>query len=118
MGEKMKEIKRSNEPVVWLLFGAGTTVSAMFYPILVLVIGLLLPFGLIDGGVENLVAFSHHWLGKLVILGFLIFPVWGAMHRIHHGLHDFKIHLPASGIIFYGLSILYSILVLFAVINI
>ncbi|SUB59513.1 Fumarate reductase 13 kDa hydrophobic protein [Phocoenobacter uteri] len=118
MGEKMKEIKRSNEPVVWLLFGAGTTVSAMFYPILVLVIGLLLPFGLIDGGVENLVAFSQCWFGKLVILGFLIFPVWGAMHRIHHGLHDFKIHLPASGIIFYGLSILYSVLVLFAVINI
>lgn len=109
--------KRSNEPVVWLLFGAGTTVSAMFYPILVLILGFLLPFGLINGGVENLFAYSHSIIGKLVLLVLLIFPMWGAMHRIHHGLHDFKIHLPASGWIFYGLSTLYSVLVFFAVIN-
>lgn len=113
----MKDIKRSNEPVVWLLFGAGTTVSAMFYPVLVLIIGFLLPFGLIDGGVENLVAFSQCWFGKLALLVLLIFPMWGAMHRIHHGLHDFKVHLPASGMIFYGLSILYSVLAFFAVVN-
>lgn len=109
--------KRSNEPVVWLLFGAGTTVSAMFYPVLVLILGFLLPFGLIDGGVENLVAFSQTIIGKLIILVLLIFPMWGAMHRIHHGMHDFKIHVPAGGLIFYGLSTLYSVLVLFAVFN-
>lgn len=113
----MKETpKRSNEPVVWLLFGAGTTVSAMFFPILILVIGLLLPFGLVEP--DNIIAFAQTWIGKLALLVFLIFPVWGAMHRIHHGLHDFKIHLPASGVIFYGLSILYSVLAVFAVINI
>lgn len=112
----MKEApKRSNEPVVWLLFGAGTTVSAMFYPVLVLLLGFLLPFGLVSP--ENLIAFSHTLIGKLAILVLLIFPMWGAVHRIHHGLHDFKIHLPASGVIFYGLASLYSVLVFFAVIN-
>lgn len=112
----MKESpKRSNEPVVWLLFGAGTTVSAMFFPVLVLIFGFLLPFGLVSP--ENLVAFSQTLIGKLTILVFLIFPMWGAMHRIHHGLHDFKLHLPASGVIFYGLSTLYSVLVFFAVVN-
>lgn len=112
----MKESpKRSNEPVVWLLFGAGTTVSAMFFPVLVLIFGFLLPFGLVSP--ENLVAFSQTLIGKLAILVFLIFPMWGAMHRIHHGLHDFKLHLPASGVIFYGLSTLYSVLVFFAVVN-
>lgn len=108
--------KRSNEPVVWLLFGAGTTVSAMFFPVLILVLGILLPFGLVQP--DNIVAFAQTWFGKLVLLVFLIFPIWGAMHRIHHGLHDFKIHLPASGIIFYGLSILLSAVSFVAVMNI
>lgn len=40
----MKETpKRSNEPVVWLLFGVGTTVSAIVFPILIFILGLLLP---------------------------------------------------------------------------
>ncbi|GJJ81278.1 fumarate reductase subunit D [Pasteurella canis] len=108
--------KRSNEPVVWLLFGAGTTVSAMFYPVLVLVLGFLLPFGLIDPkNTIELVTFLHTGIGKLLLLVLLIFPMWGAMHRIHHGMHDFKIHIPASGVIFYGLSTLYTVLVCFAV---
>ncbi|MGC7560974.1 fumarate reductase subunit FrdD [Pasteurella sp. PK-2025] len=110
--------KRSNEPVVWLLFGAGTTVSAMFYPVLVLLIGLLIPLGLISGeNIFELIEFLRSGLGKLILLVLLIFPMWGAMHRIHHGMHDFKIHIPASGVIFYGLSLLYSMLVCFAVFN-
>lgn len=113
----MKETpKRSNEPVVWLLFGAGTTVSAIFYPVLVLLIGLLLPFGLISAqDITELVVFLHTPIGKLLLLVLLIFPMWGAMHRIHHGMHDFKLHIPASGVIFYGLATLYTVLVCFAV---
>ncbi|MDO9795247.1 fumarate reductase subunit FrdD, partial [Glaesserella parasuis] len=56
-------------------------------------------------------------IGKLAILALLIFPMWCGMHRVHLGLHDFKIHVPAGGWIFYGLSALYSVLVIFAVIN-
>ncbi|WP_301098276.1 fumarate reductase subunit FrdD [Otariodibacter sp.] len=115
----MKEApKRSNEPVVWLLFGAGTTVTAILFPVLILLIGFLLPFGLISPeNVIGFVSFLHSWIGKLAILIVLVFAVWGAMHRIHHGMHDFKLHIPAGGIIFYGLSALYSVLVFFAVIN-
>lgn len=69
--------KRSNEPVVWLLFGAGTTVSAMFYPVLVLILGFLLPFGLIDPkNIIELIGFLHSPLGKLLLLVLLIFPMW------------------------------------------
>lgn len=76
----------------------------------------LATIGLIDPkNILELVAFLHSPLGKLLLLVLLIFPMWGAMHRIHHGMHDFKIHIPASGVIFYGLSVLYTVLVCFAV---
>lgn len=74
----MKETpKRSNEPVVWLLFGAGTTVSAIVFPILIFILGLLLPFGLIENGADNIIAFAGSWLGKLILLVVLVFPTWG-----------------------------------------
>ncbi|MDH2998190.1 fumarate reductase [Pasteurellaceae bacterium LFhippo2] len=106
--------KRSNEPSVWLLFGAGGAVSAIFFPVLILILGFLLPFGLVTP--DNIVAFAGTFIGKLAILALLIFPMWCAIHRIHLGLHDFKVHVPAGGWIFYGLAGLYSVLVLFAVI--
>ena len=96
--------KRSGEPPVWLMFVAGGTVSAIFFP-----------FGLIDP--HNLITFAYSWIGKLVILVLTIFPMWCGLHRIHHAMHDLKIHVPAGGFIFYGLAMIYTIWVLFAVLG-
>lgn len=106
--------KRSNEPPVWLMFSAGGMISAICFPVLIFILGVLLPLGLVPLG--NIIAFSQTWLGKLVILAVTVFPMWAGMHRVHHGLHDLKIHFPAGGWVFYGLSALYSVVVLFAVI--
>lgn len=114
----MKDPKRSNEPVVWLLFGAGTTVSAIVFPVLILVLGLLLPLGLIDAHsfFASAMTLLTTWWGKLILAVVLVLPVWGSFHRMHHGLHDFKIHLPASGAIFYGLAALFSALAIYVLI--
>lgn len=108
--------KRSSEPPVWLMFSAGGMISGLAFPVLILIIGLLLPFGIISP--DNIIAFAHNWFGKLVILALTIFPMWAGLHRIHHGMHDLKIHVPAGGVIFYGLAGLYSVIVLLAVIAI
>ena len=109
MSNKVFDTKRSNEPPVWLLFSAGGMVSALFFPILIFVLGILLPLGLVTP--DNIIAFAHTGIGKLAILVFTIFPMWAGMHRVHHGLHDLKVHLPAGGVIFYGLSAVYTVVV-------
>ena len=105
--------KRSNEPPVWLMFSAGGMVSALAFPIVILILGVLLPFGIIDA--DGIIAFSSTWFGKLVLLVLTIFPMWAGLHRVHHGMHDIKVHVPAGGLIFYGLAVLYTIVVIWGV---
>ena len=63
-------MKRSNEPIIWLLFGAGGMLSALVAPVLVLITGLLVPLGLLSKDVmsyQRVLAFAHNPLGKLVL---------------------------------------------------
>ena len=87
--------QRSNEPPVWLMFSAGGMVSGLAFPVLILILGVLLPFGMISP--EG------------------IFPMWAGLHRVHHGMHDIKVHVPAGGFIFYGLAVLYTIVAIWGV---
>ncbi|MGA8391575.1 MAG: fumarate reductase subunit FrdD, partial [Burkholderiaceae bacterium] len=64
-------MKRSNEPIIWLLFGAGGMLSALVAPVLVLITGLLVPLGLLSKDVmsySRVLAFAQNPLGKLVLL--------------------------------------------------
>ena len=102
--------KRSDEPVWWGLFGAGGSWFAMITPITVLVLGILVPMGIIDAeamSYERVVTFATSIIGALFIIGTLALPMWHAMHRLHHGMHDLKIHTGVVGkIVCYGIATL------------
>ncbi|NOH63964.1 fumarate reductase subunit FrdD [Vibrio sp. RE88] len=92
--------KRSDEPIWWSLFGAGGTWFAMITPVTVLVLGILVPMGVIDAeamSYERVTAFATSIIGALFIIGTLALPMWHAMHRIHHGMHDLQIHAGLAG---------------------
>ena len=40
------KMAKSNEPIWWSLFSAGGMVAAMIFPILIIITGILIPFGL------------------------------------------------------------------------
>lgn len=92
--------KRSDEPVWWGLFGAGGSWFAMITPVTVLVLGILVPLGVIDSealSYERASAFVTSFIGALFVIGTLALPMWHAMHRLHHGMHDLKIHTGVAG---------------------
>ena len=95
-----KNPKRSDEPVWWGLFGAGGTWFAMISPITILVLGILVPLGVIDAEAmryERVACFSTRIIGGLFVIASLALPMWHAMHRLHHGMHDLKIHAGGVG---------------------
>ena len=108
--------RRSEEPIWWSLFGAGGSWFAMLTPITVLLVGILVPLGVIDADAlsyERMQAVAGGWIGKGVIAGSIILPLWHAMHRIHHGIHDLGVHAGLTGkVACYGFAALVSVVTL------
>ena len=90
-------MKRANDPIFWLPFGAGGVLAALFGPALVLITGFAAPFaiGLPPEalGYDNMMAFAHNAIGKLFLFAIVVFFLWHAALRIYHTLHDFGVHV-------------------------
>ena len=79
---------RSNKPILWLPFAAGGLVAALITPVLILITGLLVPFGVLNLPYEKMAAFAHNPVGKLVLFGIVALPAWHAAHRLRMTAHD------------------------------
>lgn len=88
---KQKKYIRSHEPIFWGLFGAGGMLTAFITPIMVLIIGILIPLGVINAkylSYEKVHHFATSWYGAAIVLVLVALPLWHTLHRIFHGLHD------------------------------
>lgn len=106
-------MKRSDEPVYWLLFGAGGVVAAVLLPVLILTTGLLVPLGILNAGTlsyEKMHALATSWWGAPILLAAIALPIFHAMHRVYHGLHDLGIHSTKFlHYLLYGFAFLVSV---------
>lgn len=93
---KQSKNKFHVEPFLWAAFGNGGTVAALIFPIVILLLGILMPMGFYEPAAlyDNLHAFYSNILGKLIIFMLLAFNLWHACHRVYHATHDFKFHPP------------------------
>ncbi len=107
--------KPSTQPPLWLLFGAGGMLSALFGWMLVFLTGIAAPLDIANGkalmSYENVIAFARNPLGKLFILAVVALFMWHAAHRIYHTLHDFGIHTGVgSWLACYGVALAATLL--------
>ena len=106
--------KVSHKPIVWSLFAAGGTVTALLTPVLVLLVGLAVPFGLLPQALFSYARIQlmlANPLIKLVVFVVLFLSLWHAAHRLRITLHDFG--LRADGVVaicLYAIAALASIL--------
>jgi fumarate reductase subunit D len=94
-------VRRSNQPPLWALFGAGGMLSALLGWMLVFLTGLAAPLGILPGdhlGYEAVLAFARNPAGKAFLFLAVSLFLWHGAHRIFHSLHDLGVRasLPAQ----------------------
>lgn len=118
-----KQYVRSNEPIVWSLFGAGGMLAAFILPVLMLITGILVPLELVDPEIlsyQRVQAFSAHWLGKIMLIITISLPMWHGVHRFYHVLRELgqKKGRTATFYLCYGFAALISLLTVFLLLTI
>ncbi len=83
---------KSNEPIWWSLFSAGGMVAAMIFPILIIITGILIPFGLAGENPLNFerihTAVANNNYVKLIFFIVISLPLFHWAHRFRFTLVD------------------------------
>ena len=108
-------MKRSTQPIFWLLFGAGGMLSALLGVMLVFITGIAVPLGWPPGpdamSYQHMLTLAQHWLGKGFLFVVIALFAWHAVHRIFHSMHDFGIHTGAvAKLVCYGTAFAISVI--------
>ena len=86
------KMAKSNEPIWWSLFSAGGMVAAMIFPILIIITGILVPFGLASDDPLNFegihTAVTQNNYVKLIIFIVITLPLFHWAHRFRFTLVD------------------------------
>lgn len=112
------ELKRSNAPIFWGLFGAGGMLAALFGPMLVVITGVAVPLGWLPAktmGYQHILNLARNLIGKGLIWALITLLLWHAAHRIYHSLHDIGIQDgPLAKLLTYGIAMAGTVITLVA----
>jgi fumarate reductase subunit D len=81
--------KRSNEPLLWLLFSAGGVVAAMLIPIHLFLFGLASPLGWLSSpSYHGLLELVRHPFTRLYLFVLCTLSLFHWAHRFRYTLYD------------------------------
>jgi fumarate reductase subunit D len=85
----MKHLLLKLEPIIWLLFGQGILVGTLLLTGWVLVVGVLAPLGIAPLiGFEDAHALGATLIGRFLLAGLIILPLWKGAHHMRHVFID------------------------------
>ncbi len=97
---------RSDEPIYWLMFGAGGMVAGIVLPsILVIMIVAGLTTDSASAGLlcyEQFQLVLSNWFLALCLFGVIFLLCFYSLHRMYHSSHDFGFHSKAFWYAGYG----------------
>ena len=81
--------RRSNEPLLWLLFSAGGVLAALLGPILLVLFGVAFPLGWVSPpSHEHLLELLRHPLARFFLFVFCTLLLVHGAHRFRYTLYD------------------------------
>ncbi|SUH18254.1 fumarate reductase complex subunit C; membrane anchor polypeptide [Salmonella enterica subsp. enterica] len=91
--------KRSDEPVFWGTVWrrryvgrdhrAGDRATGWHHAAAGAISGDALSF-------ERVLTFAQSFIGRVFLFLMIVLPLWCGLHRMHHAMHDLKIHVPCG----------------------
>jgi fumarate reductase subunit D len=102
---------QSKEPLVWAPFFAGAGLSALFMPVLIIIVLIAGYTGMRTSDFRDMV---DHWYVRLILFGLISLSLFHAMHRIRFLLVDLglkRVKLAIAAIC-YGLAIIGTLVTL------
>ena len=109
---------RSHKPIVWSVFAAGGTFAAFVTPVMILVTGLAVAFGLLPAealAYDRMLGLIQNPVGKGLAFLTVFLPAWHAAHRLRITAHDFGVRADAAVMaVCYGLAALATLIAVFA----
>ncbi len=82
-------VRRTLEPLLWILFSAGGVVAALVIPVLLLLFGIAFPLGwLSPPGHAHMLAVLSHPLSRVTIFGACTLMLFHWAHRFRYTLYD------------------------------
>jgi fumarate reductase subunit D len=103
-------MEKSNEPIWWSLFSAGGMVAAMVLPVLIVITGILMPFGLAGDdplNFDRIHSALSQPLIKLIMFTVISLPLFHWAHRFRFTLIDVGLKSVSTliAVLCYGVAI-------------
>jgi len=85
----VKHLLLKLEPLIWLLFGQGILIGTLLLTGWVLILGIAAPLGIVDPlGFEDAHALASSFVGRVVLAGVIVLPLWKGAHHMRHVFID------------------------------
>ena len=85
----MAHAHRSHRPLAWVMFGTGGFLVAFFFPIHILLTGILQPLGFVPTpDRQSMLKLLEQPLTRIYLAVLLIFAIWHAAYRLRDTICD------------------------------